>query len=128
MDPILDALNAWRQSTEFAAALPWLRAGVAAAATLLALTAVLTPADVLADIREALRHAGIPDKVVAMDMEISKGLASLKLHGERPLTVQALAKLPTEFWQWLAVELAERHGMPQEIETGARLARAVKEA
>jgi hypothetical protein len=127
MDPILDALNTWRESTQFAAVLPWLRVAATAVAGLAAL-AVVTPSDVLADIRAALRHAGIPDKVAAMEMEVSKGLASLKLSGERPLTVQALSKLPTEFWQWLAVEIAERHGVPEVVEAGARLSRVVKEA
>lgn len=119
MDAILAALNAWHQSTQ----LPhWFAAAVLGAGVVL-VQIVVQRDDLLADLRAALRHAGLADKEAAYAMGVSKGLASHKLHGERPLTFDAAAKLPAEVWQWFAVALAERYGVPATVTAGARLAR-----
>lgn len=122
MDAILSALNGWHQSTGFTESLGLLRLvffGVLGLAVV-----IVQRDDLLADLRAAIAHAGMSDKQVAADMDISKGLCSLKLHGGRPLTVDAIAKLPVEVLQWFAVTLAHHVGLPKEVSTGARLARA----
>lgn len=124
MDTILNTLNLWRESTGFAPV------AHALAVVLLAVTALVGVAvqrdDLLADLRDAIRHAGLSDKQVAAEMHVSKGLCSLKLHGGRPMTLDALSALPAEVFQWLAVQLAQRFGLPDEVQTGVRLSRQAR--
>lgn len=125
MHPILDGLNAWHQSREFAVWLPWIRLAFAFfAGVAYAMASAIQCDELLADVRAALRKAGITDKAFAADAAISAGLASIKLNGVRPLTVQTLAKLPAEFWQWFAVQLACRVGTPKEVRIGGKLRQA----
>jgi len=128
MDPILQALNDWRQSTEFPPLLPYLRALLIPVlfGGPTVLVHLLTRDDLLADIRAALRDAGLSDKQAAADMAISKGLCSRKLHGDKPLSVDALAHLSPEFFQWLAVRLAARVGVPVAVDAGTKLARQAR--
>lgn len=87
--------------------------------------AVSTDADreLLQDLREALRLAGLSDKEVAHYLNINKGLCSKKLGGERPLSFNALSLLPVDVRRWLAVRWVMRHGIPVEVQLGARLER-----
>lgn len=121
MDAIFYYLQSFFQTTEFAVIKPYLRllfGGLWVGAY--AFTAVvLTSEDVLAAVREALRHADVTPKAFTCN----KGVVSEKLTGKRPLTLQSLAPLPTEFWQWFAVQLAARVGVPHDVMAGARLAR-----
>jgi len=128
MDAILRTLNDWRQSTEFTELLPYFRAALSGVWTgaMLALASLLTRDDLLADIRAALRDAGLSDKQAAADMAISNGLCSRKLHGDKPLSVDALAHLSPEFFQWLAVRLAARVGVPVAVDAGTKLARRAR--
>ncbi len=118
MENILHSLLAFQQTTMFAAALPYLRVAFALA-VVFAMSVVIAPEDVLADVRAALRHADVTPKAFTCN----KGVVSEKLTGKRPLTLQTLAPLPVEFWQWFAVQLAARVGVPQTVAAGARLAR-----
>lgn len=124
MDPILDALNSFRQGIDYPLYLPYLRFGVmVVVGCCVGIMSALTSEDVLADIRSAIRHAGLTDKDVTAFFAVTRGNCSDRLRGERPLTIQKLASLPVEFWQWWAVTMARRHGVPVEVTTGARLAR-----
>ncbi len=119
MDAILEALNEFRKGTQFPAYLPYLRAVFFVALFgLPAIVSALLASDVLVDIRAALRMAGIPEKAT---WNISAGKISEKLNGVRPLTVQALADLPAEFWRCFAVVTAQRHGVPHFVQVGAAL-------
>lgn len=124
MDAILDPLNAWRESSDYSLWLPYLRfAAMFVLGCVVGVGVALTEQDVLADIRAALRHAGINDKAVTAYFNVNYGNCSDRLRGERPLTVAKLASLPSEFWQWFAVATASRHGVPVLVTTGARLHR-----
>ncbi len=124
MDAILAGLNASRQATWFPAA------QVIGAWALVVLPLLIWLAisreDLRADVRAALRQAGITDKAAQIDMGISKSVYSRKLSGEKPLTLEALEALPVDFWQWFAVALAQRHGVPLTVLAGARLARVAR--
>jgi hypothetical protein len=123
MDAILTALHAFRETNDFAA---WQHVGrhvVLGLGVIVFIAATFSEADVLADVRAALRLAGLSDKAAAADMAVNQGLCSQKLHGDRPLTIRALSLLPTEFWRWFAVVTAQRHGVPVMVTAGARLAR-----
>ncbi len=123
MDAILTALNAFRQSTVFTALQPFFLSLAVTLPLLMALAVVERDA-VIKAVRDALRHAGITDKEVGYYFgEISKGLVSHLLSGDRPMTLDRLALLPVEFWQWFAVALAESAGVPHTVEVGARLRR-----
>lgn len=80
-------------------------------------------AELLKDLREVLRLAGLSDKEVAHYLNINKGLCSKKLNGERPLQMASLALLPIDVKRWLAVRWVMRHGVPVEVLAGARLHR-----
>lgn len=124
-DALLHAIHAWRDATE----LPWWCPSLRMFGVVVigfcwgAALAVLQPDDVLGDIRKALRHAGLSDKEASFFFKVGKATCSKKLSGVHPLTVQKLALLPVEFWQWWAVVTAVRHGVPAPVTTGARLAR-----
>lgn len=121
LDGILYTLLAFEQTTEFALIKPYLQVvfvGLWAGLYVFA-AVVLTSEDVLAAVREALRHADVTPKAFTCN----KGVVSEKLTGKRPLTLQSLTPLPVEFWQWFSVELAVRAGVPVDVTVGARLAR-----
>lgn len=123
MDAILTALNAFRQSTVFTALQPFFLSLAVTLPLLMALAVVERDA-VIKAVRDALRHAGITDKEVGYHFgQISKGLVSHLLNGERPMTLDRLALLPAEFWQWFAVELAGLVDVPATVQVGARLKR-----
>jgi hypothetical protein len=124
MDFILASLNDWQQSPNFAVALPWLRLVCAGLTTIAILASQVSAEDLLAALRQAIKHAGLSDKQVAAEMGVTHGLASLKLHGQRPLTLQAAATLPREVWQWFAVEVASLVGTPRQVRVGLRLRQA----
>lgn len=75
-----------------------------------------------AEVKAALRMADISHKEAALIMGISKGLLANKLSGEKPLTFESLQKLPPVFWQWFAVVLAHRYGVPEYVHSAARIA------
>jgi hypothetical protein len=83
----------------------------------------LTSDDVLAAFRRAVRRADLSDKQAASDMGVCPSLFSLRMHGGKPLTVEAWVKLPAEVHQWFAVELAMLVGVPKAVDVGARLDR-----
>ena len=85
--------------------------------------AMAVRAEMRADIRSAMRHAGMSEKEAAITLNVSQGLLSRKLSGEKPLTFESLEGLPAIFWQWFAVLMAQRHGVPALVGTGARLSR-----
>lgn len=124
LDSILHALNEFREGTSYPVVLPYLRYAVVFIVGLCAgFASAVQVDDVLADVRAALRHAGITDKEVTSYFGGSRGNCADRLCGERALTLQKLATLPVEFWQWWAVSVAARHGIPVPVTTGARLAR-----
>lgn len=124
MDAILNALNAWRESQDFAAALPWLRLLCGGLTTIAILASQVSADDLLDALRKAIKHAGLSDKQAAAEMGVTHGLASLKFNGQRPLTMQAAATLPKEVWQWFAVEVASLVGTPRQVRVGLRLRQA----
>src|SRR5687767_9320427 len=98
-DAILHSLNTWREGTDFPLWLPYLRAGVLFVVGLCVggtLAMAVQVDDVLADVRAALRHAGLTDKEVTGFFGGSRGNCADRLSGERALTVQKLALLPIE--------------------------------
>jgi hypothetical protein len=124
MDTILSALNAFRESNLFALWLPVFRVVFAAVLGLgCCVTIVLTSDDVLAALRRAVRRACLSDKEASAAMGVCQSLYSLRVHGERPLTVDAWVKLPPEVHQWFVVELATLVGIPRAVDVGARLDR-----
>lgn len=121
MDAILSLLNESRNSTLFPL-FQW--AGMLAVLVLTALSMLALGSVVCRDeVKAALRHADISHKEAAITMGISEGLLSRKLSGDKPLTFESLAPLPAIFWQWFAVVLSQRHGVPALVASGARLSR-----
>lgn len=121
MDAILDFLNASSQSSLFPVAQA-IGLAIAIAAPLLVLLCVSSD-DLRADIREAMRHAGVSSKALAIDLGVTESLLSRKFSGEKALTLDTLAAMPDEFWRWFAISLAHRCGTPALVTSGARLAR-----
>lgn len=118
MDVILNALNESRQLTVFTVIQQVALYGGAA------LSAVLVAMAVCRDeVKAAMRMADISRKEAAITMGISEPLLSMRLSGEKPLTFESLAPMPAVFWQWFAVALAQRVGVPATVDVGARLAR-----
>ena len=124
MDFILASLNSWRESQDFAVVLPWLRVAVAGLATIAILASQVSADQLLDALRQAIKHAGLSDKQAAAEMGVTHGLASLKLSGQRPFTLQTAATLPKEVWQWFAVEVAARVGTPRQVRVAHRLRQA----
>lgn len=125
MDSIVDALNAFRQTTEFTELLPVMRllfSGLLCG-VFVAVTAIATRDDLIADVRAALRDIGMVERQAADAMAMGKAALSLKFSGERPLTFNDLASLPDEFFQWFALRLSYRVGLPEAVEAGARMTR-----
>lgn len=73
------------------------------------------------EVKAALRMADISQKEAALTMGISTGLLSHKLSGEKPLTLESLAPLPERFWQFLALNLVHRYGLPPVIQTATAI-------
>ncbi len=124
MGEILDLLNSFREGSLYPLALPYLKVAallIVGAGAGVAMTVRCD--DALADVRTALRQAGITDKEAAGYFGGSIGNFSDRMTGERSLTIQKLASLPAEFWRWWAVATAVRHGLPVPVTVGARLAR-----
>lgn len=126
MDAILDLLNAFRESDFYPLALPYMRVcGVCvmgfAWGVVLAVAVELD--DVLAAVRQTLRDIGITDKEAAHLLGVNPSNLYDKLRGERALTLAALAKFGSDFFQAFPVRLAMRYGSPAHVVVGARLAR-----
>lgn len=120
MDAIIVAAESFRQSHLFTAVVR----PVLLAMPLVLVLAVVQRDDLLRSIREALHHAELQHKAVAGYMgDVNLSLVSLRLNGGKPLTVDTLAKLPVEFWQWWAVCVNRQVGTPALVRSGARLAR-----
>jgi hypothetical protein len=120
MDSILNLLNTLREGTLFPVV--HLVASLIAAGVPFMLMAVDRD-DLLLAVREAMRLAGITDKAARIDLGVAKGNLADRLAGNRPMTLDVLARMPLEFFQWWPVVLAKHYGLPTTIEVGARLAR-----
>lgn len=124
MDAILQFLNESRQTTVFPI-IVWVSSCVTCCGAFA--VGVVLASDrrgvLLEAVKEAMRMADVALTSAAIDMDVSKGVLSRKLSGEKPLSLDALSCLPDEFFQWFAVALAQRVGVPQTVQVGARLAR-----
>ncbi len=122
MDAILHSLNAWRESTEFTVALPYMRL---AALMLLGLcypvAVCIQRGDLHAALRQAIADAGLSEKQVAGTH--SKSLLSMRLSGQKPVTFDTLSQMPVEVVQWFLVRAACSVGVPHAVIVGARLHR-----
>lgn len=122
MAAILNALEPLREFTKFTLELHAVRLIALAVFGFLCPVAVCIQRDHLhAALRQAIADAGLSEKQAAG--EHSAHLLSMRLNGNKPITFDTLAGMPTEAIQWFAVELAALVGVPHRAVVGARLAK-----
>ena len=122
MDTILDFLNSLRQSQHW----PLYQAllmGLCAGLPLAVIGVVVNREELYAAVREAFRLAGITNTAAAIDAGIGESLASKKLRGEKPMTLDFVATQSPALLSWLGLVLLDRFGMPPVAVTAARVMR-----
>lgn len=87
--------------------------------------AVLFDADVIA---KSLEAAGIQKSKIKLWTDVDRTLFQRWLNGEGNLPHHVLGKLPVRFWQWYALHMAQRVGLPQEVRRAMPLALATMAA
>jgi len=76
-------------------------------------------------LRAAIAKSGQTILQAAQEAEIGQPQFTRQLQGLEG-TLKRLQMQPAAFWQWFAVELAQEFGLPEEVETAARLKRMAK--
>lgn len=125
MDAILHALIGRFNGTEFQSWLPVLRiAGVLVIGMSWgALLAVVQADDVLAQLRAAIKLAGLSDKECAYHCGVSKSHWSDRLSGAQPFSFHLFAKLPSEVRQWFYLLGNRNEGTPTVVLSAIQLDR-----
>lgn len=111
METILTVIEALRQSQHWTLIRSCLVGGLVAAPGLLVLMAVCRE-QLYAAAREGVRLAGISNTAAAINAHICESLASKKLNGQKPLTLDFLAMQDVPAVQFFALEILKTFGMP----------------
>lgn len=85
--------------------------------------AVIQPDDVLAQLRAAIKMAGLSEKQCAFHCGISQAHWSARLSGRVPFSMSLFAKLPDEVRQWFYLLGNRNEGTPQVVLSAIQLDR-----
>lgn len=124
MDSILHFLNGLRESQYwpvYKVLLTALFALVMVGAPMLVGAMAVCRDELYGAVREAFRLAGVSNTAAAIDARIGESLASKKLRGEKPLTLDFLAMQDAAVLQFLGLNLIQHYGLPPIAMTATRV-------